>query len=77
MMLLLAWMGENKVQLIHSISNLGGTRSQSKIKILGIIGMEQQGICVEIIAVCGNIICDYFNTNALLFHSNNPKDFNF
>ena len=39
--------GENKVQLIHSISNLGGTRSRSKDKILGVIGMEQQGICVE------------------------------
>ena len=41
--------GENKFQLIHSISNLGGTRSQSKDKILGIIRMEQQGICVELI----------------------------
>ena len=38
-----------KVQLIHSISNLGGTRSQSKDKILDIIRMEQQGICVELI----------------------------
>ena len=37
--------GEHKVQLIHSISNLGWTRSRSKQKILGIIGMEQQGIC--------------------------------
>ena len=46
MMLLLDWMGE-KVQLIHSISNLGGTRSRSKDKIFGIIGMEQQGICVK------------------------------
>ena len=45
MMLLLDWMGE-KVQSIHSISNLGGTRSRSKDKILGIIGMEQQGIYV-------------------------------
>ena len=42
-------MGENKVQLIHSISNLGGTRSRSKDKNLGIIGMEKQGICVEVI----------------------------
>ena len=41
--------GGGGVQLIHSISNLGGTRSRSKDKILGIIGMEQQGICVEII----------------------------
>ena len=41
--------GGNKVQLIHSISNLGGTRLLSKDKILGIIGMEQQGICVELI----------------------------
>ena len=41
--------GGNKVQLIHSISNLGVTRSRSKYKILGIIGMEQQGICVELI----------------------------
>ena len=41
--------GGVKVQLIHSISNLGGTRSRSKDKILGIIGMEQQGICVELI----------------------------
>ena len=41
--------GENKVQLIHSISNLGGTRSLLKDKTLGIIGMEQQGICVELI----------------------------
>ena len=41
--------GENKVQLIHSISNLGGTRSRSKDKILGIIGMEQQDICVELV----------------------------
>ena len=41
--------GENKVQLIHSISNLGVTRSRSKDKILGIIGMEQQGICVALI----------------------------
>ena len=41
--------GENKVQLIHSISNLGRTRSRSKYKILGIIEMEQQGIFVELI----------------------------
>ena len=41
--------GEIKVQLIHSISDLGGTRSRSKDKILGIIGIEQQGICVELI----------------------------
>ena len=38
-----------KVQLIHRISNLGGTRSRPKDKILGIIGMEQQGIFVELI----------------------------
>ena len=41
--------GENKAQLIHSISNLGGTCSRSKDKILRIIGMEQQDICVELI----------------------------
>ena len=41
--------GENKVQFIHSISNLGGTRSQPKDKIIGVIGMEKQGICVELI----------------------------
>ena len=29
--------GENTVQLIHSIFNLGGTRSQSKDKIIGIM----------------------------------------
>ena len=41
--------GENKAQLIHSISNLGGTRSRSKDKILGIIGMEQQGTSIELV----------------------------
>ena len=41
--------GVKKVQLIHIISNLGRTRSQPKDKILGIIRMEQQGICVELI----------------------------
>ena len=41
--------GENKVQLIHSISNLGGRRSRSKDKILGIIGLKLQGVCVELI----------------------------
>ena len=41
--------GEKKVQLIHSISNFGGRRSWYKDKILGIIGMEQQGICVKLI----------------------------
>ena len=41
--------GGNVFQLIHRISNLGGTRSRSKDKILGIIGMEQQGICDELI----------------------------
>ena len=50
--------GENKVQLIHSISNLGGTMSQSKDKILGIIGMEQQDICVEIITY---YVATYYN----------------
>ena len=49
MMLLLAWMGGEGVQLIHSISNLGGPRSQLKDKILVVIVMEQQGICVELI----------------------------
>ena len=41
--------GENKVQLIHSILNLGITRSRSKYKILENIRMEQQVICVELI----------------------------
>ena len=49
--------GENKVQLIHSISNLEGTRSRSKDKILGIIVMEQQGICVELIT--DSVATDY------------------
>ena len=40
---------EKKVQLIQSISNFGGIRSRSKYKILGVIGMEQKGICVELI----------------------------
>ena len=51
--------GENKVQLIHSISNLGGTRSQSKDKILGIIGMEKQGIFVELIISSVNTDCNF------------------
>ena len=41
--------GEGKIQLIHSISNLGGTRSRSNNKLVGIMGMEHQGICVEFI----------------------------
>ena len=40
---------EKKIQLIHNISNLGGTRSQSRDKMFWMIGMEQQGICVELI----------------------------
>ena len=48
--------GVNKSQMVHSISNLEGTRSRSKDKILGIIGMEQQGIFVE-------IITDYVSTD--------------
>ena len=50
--------GKRKVQLIHSISNFGGTRSQSKDKILGIIRMEQQDICVEIITY---YVATYYN----------------
>ena len=48
-MLLLEWMGKKKIQLIHSILNLGIKMLRSKDKILGMIGMEQQGICVELI----------------------------
>ena len=55
--------GENKFQLIHSISNLGGTRSQSKDKILGIIGMEQQGICVELITYYVATDCNFPASN--------------
>ena len=51
--------GKNKVQLIHSISNLGGTRSGLKYKILGIIGMEQQGICVELITYSVATDCNF------------------
>ena len=41
--------GEGKIQLVHSISNLGGTRSRTNNKIVGIMGIEHQGICVELI----------------------------
>ena len=51
--------GESKVQLIHRISSLGGTRPRSKDKILGIIGMEQQGICVELITDAVAIDCNF------------------
>ena len=51
--------GENKVQLIHSILNLGVTRSRSKDKILGIIGMEQQVICVELITYYVATDCNF------------------
>ena len=40
---------EGKIQLVHSISNLVRTRAISKNKILGIIGMDNQGICVELV----------------------------
>ena len=40
--------GESKIQLVHSVTNLGGTRSRPKNKIVGIIGMGNQGICVEL-----------------------------
>ena len=41
--------GDGKIQLVHSISNLGRTRARSNKKILGIIGMDNQGICVELV----------------------------
>ena len=50
---------DNKVQLIHSISNLGRTRSKSKDKILDIIGMEKQGISVELITDYVAIDCNF------------------
>ena len=50
---------ENIVKFIHSISNLGGTRSQSTDKILGVIGMEQQGICVELITYYVATYCNF------------------
>ena len=40
--------GESKIQLVHSVTNLGGTRSRPKNKIVGIIGMGNQGIFVEL-----------------------------
>ena len=58
MILFLAWL-EKKVQFIHSISNLGGTRSRSKDKIFGIIGMEQQGIWVELITDIVSTDCNF------------------
>ena len=51
--------GVNKVQLIHSILNLGGNRSRSRDKILGIIGMEKHGICVELITYSVAIYCNF------------------
>ena len=51
--------GENKVQFIQSISNLGGKRSRSKYKILGIIGMDQQGICVKLITYSAATDCNF------------------
>ena len=62
MMFLIAWT-EEKVQLIHSILNVGGPRSLSKDKILGIIWMEQQGICVELIT---NYVATECNFPALI-----------
>ena len=41
--------GKVKIQLVHSISNLDGTRARSNNKILGIIRMDNQGICVELV----------------------------
>ena len=41
--------GKGKIQLVHSISNLGRTRARSNNKILGIIWMDIQGICVELV----------------------------
>ena len=43
--------GKSKILLFHSISNLGGTRARSKNKILGIIWMDNQGICVELVEI--------------------------
>ena len=43
--------GEGKIQLVHSISNLGGTRAISNNKILGIIRMDNQDICVELVEI--------------------------
>ena len=51
--------GENKVQLIHRISNLEGTRSLSKDKFLGINGIEQQVIFVELIPDSVAIHCNF------------------
>ena len=41
--------GGGKIQLVHSISNLGGARARSNNKIFGITRMDNQGICVELI----------------------------
>ena len=41
--------GEGKIQLVHSISNLGGTKARSNSTILDIIGMDNQGICVKLV----------------------------
>ena len=41
--------GEGKIKFVHSISNLGVTRAISKNKILEIIGMDNQGIFVELV----------------------------
>ena len=37
------------IQLVHSISNLGGKSARSNKNILGIIRMDNQGICVELV----------------------------
>ena len=65
--------GGERVHLIHSIYNLRLKRSLSKDKILGVLGMEQQGICVELITDyvatdCNNpapSLADYKNTNQI------------
>ena len=40
--------GESRIQLVHGVKNLGGTTSRPNNKIVGIIGMRNQGICVEL-----------------------------
>ena len=43
--------GKGNIQLVHSISNLGRTRARLKKKILGIVRMNNQGICVELVEI--------------------------
>ncbi len=45
---ILAADGSNNIMIMHSLKNLGGTRSRQKNKVVGMLGMGSQAISVLI-----------------------------